>query len=127
MISMNTAHTSEDELNEAASFYSDLHKDFYGFRPRNDFSNWTVADYDAAAKQITDQIERRKETFEGREQLRAEGWIADEVLPDLMQSAIIAAESRDAALKASYGDDWRLYGEESMLEAPKLRKRWGVA
>lgn len=34
------------ELEQAQCTYSDFHKDAYGFRPRNDVSNWTLEDFD---------------------------------------------------------------------------------
>jgi hypothetical protein len=34
------------ELEQAQCTYSDFHKDAYGFRPRNDISNWTLEDFD---------------------------------------------------------------------------------
>ena len=33
-------------LEQAQCTYSDFHKDAYGFRPRNDISNWTLEDFD---------------------------------------------------------------------------------
>jgi hypothetical protein len=33
-------------LEQAQCTYSDFHKDAYGFRPRNDVSNWTLEDFD---------------------------------------------------------------------------------
>lgn len=33
------------ELEQLACEYSDYHKEAYGYRPRNDVSGWTVADY----------------------------------------------------------------------------------
>ena len=33
-------------LEQAQCTYSDFHKDAYGFRPRNDVSDWTLEDFD---------------------------------------------------------------------------------
>lgn len=33
-------------LEQAQCTYSDFHKDAYGFRPRNDISDWTLEDFD---------------------------------------------------------------------------------
>ena len=33
-------------LEQAQCTYSDFHKDAYGFRPRNDVSDWTLDDFD---------------------------------------------------------------------------------
>jgi hypothetical protein len=68
------------ELDELQSYFSDFHKDFYGFRPRfatpeewND-SKWLIARIEG----IHSVMDRMKETPEGREQLRYEGWVIDE-------------------------------------------------
>lgn len=41
---MNSTMTHLEELHQ---LYSDFHKDAYGFRPRNDVSAWTEADFNA--------------------------------------------------------------------------------
>ena len=68
------------DLDELQSYFSDFHKDFYGFRPRfatpqqwND-SEWLITSIEG----IHEVMERMSSTFEGREQLRYEGWSVDE-------------------------------------------------
>ena len=68
------------DLDELQSYFSDFHKDFYGFRPRfatpdewND-SKWLITRIEG----IHDVMEKMSSTPEGREQLRNEGWSVDE-------------------------------------------------
>ena len=67
-------------VEELQSYFSDFHKDYYGFRPR--FATpeqwrdreWLIESIDA----IHDAMDERKKTPEGRASLRAEGWVTDE-------------------------------------------------
>ena len=67
-------------VEDLQSYFSDFHKDYYGFRPR--FATpeqwrdreWLIESIDA----IHDAFDARKETPEGRASLRAEGWHIDE-------------------------------------------------
>jgi len=68
------------DLDELQSYFSDFHKDFYGFRPRfatpdewND-SKWLITRIEG----IHDVMEKMSSTPEGREQLRNEGWSFNE-------------------------------------------------
>ena len=68
------------DLDELQSYFSDFYKDFYGFRPRfatpqqwND-SEWLITSIEG----IHEVMERMSTTFEGREQLRYEGWTINE-------------------------------------------------
>jgi hypothetical protein len=68
------------DLDELQSYFSDFYKDFYGFRPRfataeqwND-SEWLITSIEG----IHEAMERMSTTFEGREQLRYEGWTINE-------------------------------------------------
>jgi len=49
-------------LEQAHEIYSDMHKDAYGFRPRNDVSAWTLEDFEAEfaimQKVIKEDMER---------------------------------------------------------------------
>ena len=67
-------------LDALQSYFSDFYKDFYGFRPRfataeqwND-SEWLITNIEG----IHETMERMSTTFEGREQLRYEGWTINE-------------------------------------------------
>ena len=67
-------------VEELQSFFSDFHKDYYGYRPRfasnEEWNNrdWLIQHIDA----IHASIDGMKETFSGREQLRSEGWVIEE-------------------------------------------------
>ncbi len=76
------AHSDFADLtvDDLQSYYSDFHKDFYGWRPRGATpEQWQDRGF------LVDQInaihnamDAMKKTFSGREQLRAEGWVVDE-------------------------------------------------
>lgn len=107
------------ETEQLACTYSDFYKDVHGFRPRG-LMHWTAADYRAAIDSLQASLDRRRETFEGREGLREEGWVADETDPVLQQRAIWLAQERDRERKESRGQYW----DECGAEAPKLQARW---
>ena len=71
-----------DDMNveELQSYFSDFHKDYYGFRPR--FATpeqWRSRDWlIKSINGIHDTFDAMKKTPEGRKQLRAEGWVIDE-------------------------------------------------
>jgi len=71
---------NEMTVDELQSYFSDFHKDYYGFRPR--FATpqqWVNRDW--LLEQINgihDNFDARKATPEGRESLRAEGWRIEE-------------------------------------------------
>ena len=46
------------ELEQAQGTYCDMHKDAYGFRPREDTSSWTVEDFDAEFVHLGKTISR---------------------------------------------------------------------
>jgi len=68
------------DLDELQSYFSDFYKDFYGFRPRFataeqwNSSEWLIMHI----QDIHDVMEKMSSTFEGREQLRSEGWSFNE-------------------------------------------------
>jgi len=69
-------HFDELSVDDLQSYFSDFHKDYYGFRPR--FATpeqwrsreWLIKSING----IHDAIDALKKTPAGREQLRAEGW-----------------------------------------------------
>jgi hypothetical protein len=67
-------------VEELQSYFSDFHKDYYGFRPRfatpEQWQNraWLVEHINA----IHNAMDELKKTPEGRAQLRAEGWVIEE-------------------------------------------------
>lgn len=86
------------ELESLQAEYSDFHKDYYGFRPRSDSeADWNSVEFlKAQIQSIADQIDARKATFEGREQLRCEGWHVAETEPELIALAAEYAAEREA-------------------------------
>jgi hypothetical protein len=73
-------HLDNFTVEELQSYFSDFHKDYYGFRPRfathEEWINrdWLVEQIDA----IHNAMDAMKKTPEGRAQLRYEGWQIDE-------------------------------------------------
>lgn len=68
-------------VEELQSYLSDFHKDYFGFRPRYATpEQWRDREYlEAAINAIHNTMDAKKITFEGREELRAAGWVVDEV------------------------------------------------
>jgi hypothetical protein len=78
---MTQNHLESLSVDELQSYLSDFHKDYYGFRPRGIYtpSEWSNRDVlIEAINRIHDAMDELKKTSEGREQLRAEGWVIDE-------------------------------------------------
>jgi hypothetical protein len=68
-------------VEELQSYFSDFHKDYYGFRPRGIYTPAEWQNRDVLVKAINgihDAMDEMKKTPEGREQLRSEGWQIDE-------------------------------------------------
>ena len=77
---MSGNHFDGMSVDELQSYFSDFHKDYYGFRPRfatpEQWQNrdWLIESING----IHDAMDAMKKTAKGREQLRAEGWQIDE-------------------------------------------------
>lgn len=87
-----TAYYAEYSLDELKSYYSAFHKDYYGFRPL------LSSDRDALVFEIEfihKAMDRLKETFAGREELRSNGWVVEEVELGFIQQAKWLAEERN--------------------------------
>ena len=84
-------------VEELQGYYSDFHKDFYGCRPLSDsVEQWDSKEFLVAQiNSIHDQMDQLKETFEGREQLREQGWIIEEPDTELSQHAHWLAQERE--------------------------------
>jgi len=84
-------------VEELQGYYSDFHKDLNGFRPRG------ATEEQCNSKQflvtqinsLHDQMDLLKQTFEGREQLREQGWIIEETDVELAQQASWLAQERE--------------------------------
>jgi hypothetical protein len=100
-------------VEELQGYYSDFHKDFYGFRPRGaSESQWSSKEFLVAQiNSIHDQMDQLKLSFTGREQLREQGWIIEETDPELAQQAVWLAQEREREQAESMADlDATYYG-----------------
>jgi hypothetical protein len=82
-------YTNED----LASILSDYHKDVHGYRLRawGEPRSVLVAHLEA----LDQYMARGRETFEGREALREQGWHIEETDPELKQRAAWLKQERD--------------------------------
>jgi hypothetical protein len=73
-------HLSQYSVEELQSYFSDFHKDYFGFRPRYATpEQWRDREYlEAGINAIHNTMDAKKLTFEGREELRAAGWVVNE-------------------------------------------------
>jgi hypothetical protein len=73
-------HLSQYTVEELQSYFSDFHKDYFGFRPRSATpEQWRDREYlEAGINAIHNTMDAKKLTFEGREELRAAGWVINE-------------------------------------------------
>ena len=107
---------SKYSVDELQGYYSDYHKDFYGYRPRGfgtaeDWNNrdWLISNIE----KIHDAIDSMKETFSGREELRTNGWIIEETDPELAKQAKWLADERKREYDAWVASIERNYTEEN--------------
>ena len=84
-------------VEELQSVYSDFYKEVYGFRPRSmSTENWnSEAWLEGVIADLHASLDARKDTFAGRESLRAEGWHVPETDPQLIQQALWLQQERD--------------------------------
>lgn len=85
-------------VEQLQGYFSDFHKDFYGWRPRYLVSSerWNDRDYlIEQINQIFDVMESMKATFQGREELRERGWVIEEEDPTLAGYAKWLADERE--------------------------------
>jgi cephalosporin-C deacetylase-like acetyl esterase len=90
---------SELTVEELQSYYSDFHKDYYGFRPHTgNADSWTDRSYLVfKINAIHRAIDTLKLTFSGREELRTQGWSVEETTPELIQQAEWLKQERELA------------------------------
>ncbi len=83
-------------VEELQGYYSDFHKDLNGFRPRGTSEEqWNSKEFLVfQINSLHDQMDQLKQTFEGREQLREQGWIIEEPDVELAQHAEWLAQER---------------------------------
>jgi len=72
---MTTTDYSTWSLNDLASHYSDYHKDFYGWRPRDWEGLDTKENLIKAIKDIDKTFDHMLQSEQGRKTLREDGWV----------------------------------------------------
>ncbi len=92
------AHSDFAELSvdELQGYYSDFHKDFYGWRPRSaTFEQWQDRGFLVdQINRIHDAMDAMKATPQGRAELRAGGWVIEDE-PEVIDPAEYAEWSAD--------------------------------
>jgi hypothetical protein len=88
-------HLAQYNVEELQSYFSDFHKDFFGFRPRYATpEQWRSREYlEAAINAIHNTMDKMKLTAEGRAELRSNGWVIDE--PEVIDPSEYAEWSAD--------------------------------
>ena len=88
-------HLAQYNVEELQGYFSDFHKDMYGFRPR--FATpeqWRDREWlEEQINYIHDELDNMKKTFMGREELRRQGWVVEESDFNVLEQA---EESADA-------------------------------
>ena len=105
---------SKYSIGELQGYFSDFHKDFYGFRPRfGDEGSWANRDWlEIQINHIHDEFDHLKETFAGREELRERGWVVEETDAQLAQQAAWLKAERDRKFEEEVAAlDAKLYGD----------------
>jgi hypothetical protein len=80
-------------LEQAQCTYSDFHKDAYGFRPRNDVSNWTLEDFDrefAVFARVCEQNRIQEEAAEAEAIVRFEDRVTNLMHTGTNRARVIA-------------------------------------
>lgn len=99
---MNYETMSTDEI---GGMFSDWYKDTHGSRPRFvDFN-----DREELIRQcelLRSYHDKMQETFEGREQLREDGWFIQETDPELQKMAYFLAKERDQWKLENWGESF---------------------
>ena len=100
------AHSDFADLtvDDLQSYYSDFHKDFYGWRPRGATpEQWQDRAFLVAQiNGIHDALDAMKTTPAGRAQLRKDGWVIEDE-PEVINPAEYAEWSADLDAQA-YGE-----------------------
>jgi hypothetical protein len=98
-------HLAQYNVEELQGYFSDFYKDYYGFRPR--FATpeqWRDRSWlEDSINAIHDAMDAKKLTAEGREELRAAGWVIDEPEPEIIDPLEYAAWS-DYLDAQAYGE-----------------------
>ena len=88
-------HLAQYSVEELQGYFSDFHKDFFGFRPRYATpEQWHDREYlEAGINAIHNTMDAKKATAAGRAELREAGWVVEETDFDVLEQA---EESADA-------------------------------
>ena len=112
---MTQNHLAQYTVEELQGYFSDFHKDFYGFRPRTLGSDEDWRDRAWLEEQINrihDTMDVMKTTFAGREELRERGWIVEETDPEEARMAKFLADERAREMAEQIADlDAKFFGE----------------
>jgi hypothetical protein len=91
---MSQNHLDTLTVDDLQSYFSDFHKDYYGFRPR--FATpeqWRSAEWlKSSITAIHDTMDKMKETASGRAELRRQGWVVEESDVDVLEQAEQSAD-----------------------------------
>jgi hypothetical protein len=95
-------HLAQYNVEELQGYFSDFHKDFFGFRPRYATpEQWRSREWlEAAINAIHNTMDKMKLTAEGRAELRRQGWVIEESDFDVLEQA----EELANADAESYGE-----------------------
>jgi hypothetical protein len=93
-------HLAQYNVEELQGYFSDFHKDYFGFRPRYATpEQWRSREYlEAAINAIHNTMDKMKLTAEGRAELRSNGWVIDE--PEVIDPSEYAEWSADLDAQA---------------------------
>jgi hypothetical protein len=97
-------HLSQYSVDELQGYFSDFHKDYYGYRPRYATpEQWRDREWlESAINGIHNAMDAKKLTFEGRKELRAAGWVIEDE-SEMIDPKEYAAWSADLDAQA-YGE-----------------------
>jgi hypothetical protein len=102
---MTQNHLAQYNVDELQGYFSDFHKDRYGWRPRfGTPEQWRSREWlEEQINYIHDEMDHMKTTFAGREELRRQGWIIDEPAEDIIDPLEYARWCADTDAQA-YGE-----------------------
>ena len=103
----------EYERDMAWDTYSDVHKELYGFRPRHDFSTWTLEDFERVNKELFEEAERTAEARKAEWEASKAYWAEEEkrmAAEAEEYRQITAQEAQDLREDQQYDEQDRLSG-----------------
>jgi len=114
---MTQNYLSKYTVDELQGYFSDFHKDRYGFRPRfGTHEDWNNREWlEEQINYIHDEMDHMKTTFKGREELRRQGWVVEETDAELAKQAEWLKQERDreeAEAEARWNQTYALYNSD---------------